>query len=358
MDTRPSLLIMDIVGKEMKTLKIHSGERDSTILVGERLENLNTYLPSKDVVIITDKTIFKLYGNRFPACHVIEIGIGEDVKNLDTVQYIYGRLLESGAQRSTIIVGIGGGVVCDISGFVASTYLRGLRFGFVPTTLLSQVDASVGGKNGVNLRGYKNLVGVFNQPEFVICDSSLLKTLTEKEILNGCAEVVKHAAIGDRNLFSYLEEQGENVLKCDPHIIERLVYDSAVIKSSIVNRDERENNERRKLNFGHTFGHAVEKVTHMGHGESISIGMVVASAISQKRGLLPDAENKRLNELLTTLTLPTHIRADKIKLMDAMEKDKKREGATINFVLLEKIGQAIIEQISLEELEAVINEEV
>ncbi len=188
--------------------------------------------------------------------------------------------------RTAFIVGIGGGIVCDITGFVASTYLRGVRFGFAATTLLAQVDASAGGKNGVNFSGYKNMVGMFNQPEFVICDPEVLQTLSERDRGCGLAEIVKHAAIADDGLFCYLEENVGEVLALSPPTVRRMVYDSVVIKSEIVNRDEKETGERRKLNFGHTFGHAVEKITGAPHGEAVSIGMMVAARLSARRGYL------------------------------------------------------------------------
>ena len=261
----------------MKTLEIHGSTGVSTILVGEKLKNLRKYIPAEKAVIITDANVKHFYQKNFPPYDVITIGTGEKIKNLDTVRYIYGKLVELEADRSTFIIGIGGGIVCDIAGFVASTYLRGVRFGFVSSTLLSQVDASVGGKNGVNFEGYKNIIGVFNQPQFVICDLNLLNTLPKKEVLYGLAEVVKHAAIGDMDLFTYLDDHYQKALTLDTGVIERLVYDSVVIKSAIVNRDEKEKGERRKLNFGHTFGHAVEKTTGVPHGEAVSIGMVMAS---------------------------------------------------------------------------------
>ncbi|MEA1949641.1 MAG: 3-dehydroquinate synthase family protein, partial [Thermodesulfobacteriota bacterium] len=241
----------------MKTLEIHGSTGDSTIRVGEKLLDLGKYIPSENVVIITDVNVKRFYQNNFPPHPVITIQTGEKIKNLDTVRSIYGELVELGVDRSTVIIGIGGGIVCDITGFVASTFLRGVKFGFVSSTLLSQVDASVGGKNGVNFKGYKNMVGVFSQPEFVICDLNLLNTLPQKEVLCGLAEIVKHAAIGDGDLFEYLEEHYRKALALDSAVIERLVYDSVVIKSAIVNKDEKEKGERRKLNFGHTFGHAI-----------------------------------------------------------------------------------------------------
>ena len=292
----------------------------------------------------------------FPSYDVITIGTGEKIKNLDTVRYIYGKLMESEADRSTFIIGIGGGIVCDIAGFVASTYLRGVRFGFVSSTLLSQVDASVGGKNGVNFEGYKNIIGVFNQPQFVICDLNLLNTLPKKEVLCGLAEIVKHAAIGDMDLFTYLEDHYQKALALDTGVIERLVYDSVVIKSDIVSRDEKEKGERRKLNFGHTFGHAVEKTTGVPHGEAVSVGMVMASVLSVKKGHLMAKDAERIKKLLQRLKLPTRLEADRKTVIDALRKDKKRKGDQIYFVLLNDIGNPFVDLISIEELEAMVND--
>jgi 3-dehydroquinate synthase len=340
----------------VKVLEIHGATGDSTILIGESLGDLRKYISAEEVVIITDTNVRSYYLKDFLSYEVIEIGTGEKVKNLDTVQAIYGKLVELEADRSSFIVGIGGGIVCDIAGFVASTYVRGVRFGFVPSTLLSQVDASVGGKNGVNLGGYKNMVGVFNQPEFVICDMNLLRTLPDREISCGFAEIVKHAAIGDADLFSYLEAHHEKALELDTEVIERLVYDSLIIKSSIVNRDEKEEGERRKLNFGHTFGHAIESTTGVSHGEAVSAGMLVASALSKKRGYLPPEDAGRIEELLEKLKLPTRLQLDGARVLDALRKDKKRKRESINFVFLHGIGNAVVEEISIRELEALVNE--
>ncbi len=340
----------------MKTLEIHGSTKSSTIRVGEKLQNLSNYIPAENVVIITDVNVKRFYQNNFPPYPVITIQTGEKIKNLDTVRNIYGKLVEFGVDRSTVIIGIGGGIVCDITGFVASTFLRGVKFGFVSTTLLSQVDASVGGKNGVNFQGYKNMVGVFNQPEFVICDLNLLNTLPEKEVLCGLAEIVKHAAIGDADLFKYLEEHYQKALALDAVVIEKLVYDSVVIKSAIVNKDEKEKGERRKLNFGHTFGHAIEKTTGVRHGEAVSAGMVMASELSVKRGHLQLKDAERIKDLLGDLKLPTHLPADRKTVFDALQKDKKRQGDRIYFVLLEDIGKPFVDQISIKELEDILND--
>ncbi len=337
---------------KMKTLKIHGDTGDSTILVGEVLGSLGKYAPLEKTVVITDSNVRRHYQKDFPSCEVIEIGSGEKIKNLDSVRKICQRLMDMEADRSSFIVGIGGGVVCDIAGFVASIYLRGVRFGFVSTTLLSQVDASIGGKNGVNLGGYKNMMGVFNQPEFVICDMNLLKTLAEKDLLSGFAEIVKHAVIGDPELFSYLEANYERGLSLDTEVIQRLVCDSIVIKSSIVNRDEKETGERRKLNFGHTFGHAIEKTAGISHGEAVSAGMVIASELSKKRGYLSPKEAEKIVILLKNLKLPTRLPFDHGSVLEALRKDKKRDGNSINFVLLRAIGHAVVEKISIKELMA------
>ena len=339
----------------MKTLEIHGSTGDSTILIGERLRNLRKYIPSEKAVIITDTNVKHHYLKDFPSCEVIEMGAGEKIKNLDTVRTIYRKLVDYEVDRSSFIIGVGGGVICDIAGFVASTYLRGVRFGFVPSTLLSQVDASVGGKNGVNFGGYKNMVGVFNQPEFVICDMSLLKTLPEIEISSGLAEIVKHAVIGDVDLFSYLEGYHEKALTLDSEMIENLVYRSLLIKSSIVNRDVKEKGERRKLNFGHTFGHAIEGTTGVSHGEAVSLGMVVASAFSAIRNHLPYEDSERIEALLRKLKLPTKIKLDRERVLDALRKDKKRKMDSIQFVFLQGIGNAVVEEISIKELDNVVN---
>jgi 3-dehydroquinate synthase len=338
----------------MKVLKIKGSVRESVIYVGEKLKNVSEYIPVKSTVIITDSNVSAHYLTDFPPCPVITIGIGEKNKTLETVKEIFARLLELEIQRSSFILGIGGGIVCDIAGFVASTYLRGIRFGFVSTTLLSQVDASVGGKNGVNFEGYKNMVGVFNQPEFVICDTELLRTLPKNELVNGFGEIVKHAAIGDKNMFGYIEAQYEKALELNPEVIEKLVYDSVVIKSDIVNRDEKETGERRKLNFGHTFGHAIEKTLEVPHGEAISIGMVVAAALSVKKGLLSQNMADRLTSLLKKLKLPTSFNMNMNDVVDAIGKDKKREGNSIYFILLEDIGKAVVQEIPIQELKTVL----
>ena len=340
----------------METITIKADSGPSRILIGERLENLQRYVPEAKLIVITDVNVGKLYPLDSMAADVVTIGTGEAIKTLDTVRDIYARLISSGADRSAFIVGVGGGIVCDITGFAASTFLRGVRFGFVATTLLAQVDASVGGKNGVNYEGYKNMVGLFHQPEFVICDPELLKTLPRKEISCGLAEIVKHAAIADADLFAYLEKHAEDILALDRRAIEKLVRVSVRIKSAIVSRDETEKGMRRLLNFGHTFGHAIEKVAGVPHGEAVSMGMVIASALSVQKGLLSAQEDQRLRAVLNNLKLPTRIAENSSKITEAIAKDKKRAGDRIHFVLLNGIGTARVDQLSMKEIEGALNE--
>jgi len=339
----------------MKTISIKGNKVNSNIFINEQLGNLNKYIQSEHVVIITDENVSRLYNDKFPKYDVITIGIGEKIKTIETAVSIYEKLLDLDVQRSSFIVGIGGGIVCDISGFVASTFLRGIRFGFVSTTLLSQVDASVGGKNGVNLEGYKNIIGVFNQPEFVICDLNLLKTLPAKELLCGFAEIVKHALIEDSLYFDFLKHNYQKALCLDIDILEKIVYDSIMIKASVVNKDELEKGERRKLNFGHTFGHAIEKISKLAHGESVSIGMSLASELSLKKNLITENDYLQITSLLESMKLPTKCEFDKDEIISALKKDKKRKGDLIHFVLLEKIGKSIISKISIKDLDIFLN---
>ena len=340
----------------VKRLEIHGNTGDSTIYVNEKIRNLKKYIPSKKSVIITDAVVRRHYEKYFSSNRILEIGTGENIKNLDTVRTLYGKLMDLGVDRSSFIVGFGGGIVCDITGFVASTYMRGVRFAFVASTLLSQVDASTGGKNGVNYDGYKNMVGVFNQPEWVLCDPHLLKTLPAKEIRCGLAEVVKHAAIADADLFSYLEQNYEEALRLDAEVMEKLVYDNIVIKSSIVNRDEKEKGERRKLNFGHTLGHAIENTAGLSHGEAVSAGMVFASGLSARKGYLPKEDVERIKVLLKKFGLPTTLCIDGARVLDALKRDKKKEGERIHFVLLHGIGHGAVEEIAMNELRDILKD--
>lgn len=340
----------------MKSLLIQSSIGKSEILVGENLANVSKYLPqNKKIAIITDSRINELYGSKFPSAElVIEIPQGEKNKTLQTLDIIFENLIKKEFDRSSFILAIGGGIVCDVAGFAAASFLRGIEFGFVSTTLLSQVDASVGGKNGVNFHGYKNMIGTFCLPEFVICDPEMLKTLPQSELISGMAEVVKHGLIASPSLFEYAEQNTEKIFQFDPEVFERFVYESVVIKSSIVNEDAKESGIRRILNFGHTFGHAIEKSKGIQHGMAVSIGMVIAAKISVSRGLLSQSDADRITVLLKKLKLPTEFTIDPDVLLEGFKRDKKREGDGIYFVLLKSIGTAIVEKLTLKELESYI----
>jgi 3-dehydroquinate synthase len=335
----------------MKTIEIATETRDSKIVIGESYKNLSRYLPSGRSIIITDDNILKHYGHAFPSVPVISIGLGEKNKTLDTLSLIFDRLVEHEADRSTFIVAIGGGIVCDVAGFAASVFMRGLRFGFVSTSLLSQVDASVGGKNGVNFRGYKNMLGVFNQPDFVIIDTSMLATLDKREFRSGFAEIVKAAAISDEKLFRYIERHVAEALENKPEVMEKLIYESVLIKSRVVLRDEKEMGERKILNFGHTFAHAIEHNTGILHGEAVSIGMVLAAKLSVRLGMLQSSELERIERLLGRLQLPLALKTGQSGLLSAMKKDKKREGNFLHMVFLDRIGNAVIKKLSFNQLE-------
>jgi len=334
----------------MEIFHVKGQSKLSSIYVGEHLKNLENYLPSGQTIIITDENIKKYYQKDFPDVPVITIGTGEGIKTLATVETILKELIYYSCDRSSFIVGIGGGIVCDITGFVASTFLRGINFGFVSTSLLSQVDASVGGKNGVNLDAYKNMVGVFNQPEFVICDIDLLSTLPKKEISNGLAEIVKHALISDKDLFKFLEKHKHNALRLDNDTIFKLVATSVKIKSQVVQQDEKEAGERRKLNFGHTIGHAIEKFEMAEHGRAVAMGMVAAARFSQAKHLIHQEDVFRITQLLNDLNLPTILDYPAKEIINAVEKDKKKQGNDLFYVFLEQIGKARVEKISFNDM--------
>lgn len=336
----------------MATFTIHTSGKESRILVGQSISRLTDLVPSH-AVIITDQVVNDLYGEYWKDYRTIITGQGEKNKTTATVEEIFRRLLEFSIDRSGFILGIGGGIVCDIAGFVASTYMRGIKFGFVPTTLLAQVDASIGGKNGVNFQGYKNMIGTFNQPDFILSDPKVLKSLPAEERSNGFAEIVKHALIADEDLFVYIEKHIDEMLNLNSQVINYLIKRSVEIKSSIVNLDEREKGERRKLNFGHTFGHAIEKATGISHGKAVSLGSVTASRFSLNRGYLKEYDFERIQNVLEKLKLPIKGDFDKNKILSALLRDKKREQERIHFVLLSSIGHAVVDQISIEEVQKI-----
>lgn len=335
---------------EMEKIELQGLYGKSTVVIGEKLARVGDYLPNSNVFIVTDANVKAFHSKDFPDYPTYSIAPGESSKSLEAAGELYRWLLEVGADRHSFVLGIGGGVVCDLAGFVASTFMRGMGFGFVATSLLAQVDASVGGKNGVNLQGYKNIVGTFSQPNFVICDTNLLSTLPQEEYLNGYAEIVKHALIADAQMFSFIEQNVDEVKTFSPIILERLVAHSVKIKAAIVQADEFEKGERKKLNLGHTWGHAVEKVTEMSHGKSVSVGLEFAARLSVSKGLLDNRDYMRIMNILRDLNLPICIKVNPMHIYEALMKDKKKANTSIDFILMRGIGSVAIERLPLDEI--------
>lgn len=334
----------------MEKIIISSGDTVSGILVGGRWEAVVKLLPENNIVIITDENVFNIYGHLFPAFPVLKIKPGEDSKQLKVIEKLAKRLLQNGIDRSGFILAVGGGVVCDIAGFLASVYMRGIRCGYVSTTLLSQVDASTGGKNGVNLGMIKNVIGNFRQPEFVICDTSMLATLPKDEYLSGLAELIKTGIIGDVNIIEILENKYKEVINRDKALLTDLVARSVRFKASVVSEDEKETGLRRILNFGHTYGHAVELYQSVKHGFAVATGMELATIFSYKKGYINKNEKERITKLLKKydLLFENNIPAEKIK--ELILHDKKKSGNEIHFVFTEGIGKAEVRKIPVSEV--------
>ena len=341
----------------MKIITVEAESKSSRILIGESLDNVMEYVGDRHTIILTDSNILRYYKNRFPKnVPIIEIGMGEKNKTLATLEYIMGKLVEYEADRSTFLLAIGGGIVCDVGGFAASVYMRGVPFGFVSTTLLSQVDASVGGKNGVNYQGFKNMVGVFNQPEFVICDPTMLETLDKEEFRSGFAEIIKAGAIKDRSLFDFCRDHAQEALANNSEVVTHIVYESIKIKAGVVKADEREKGERRLLNFGHTFAHSIEKMATTLHGKAVSIGMALAARVSQHLGMISEQDTIAITSVIGCYGLPTEPGMPVQQLFEAMKQDKKREGNAIHLVLLEEIGKGVTRKITYNELQKITND--
>jgi 3-dehydroquinate synthase len=281
---------------------------------------------------------------------LITVSAGETAKSLKTVQTCYDQLAAHRLERKSFIVALGGGVVGDLAGFVAATYLRGIPFVQIPTTLLAQVDSSVGGKTGVNLKAGKNLVGAFYQPRLVLCDLETLDTLPEREFRAGLAEVIKYGIIFDAKLFAQIEKDLPKILKRDEKILSQTIARCCEIKAEVVSKDETESGLRSILNFGHTIGHAIENTAGYGkilHGEAISIGQIAAAKLSGKILGFPQRDVERIENLFQRAGLPTQIKlnsSQRQKLFAAMKLDKKVSGGEIKFVLAKKIGKVVWNQ--------------
>ena len=322
---------------------------ESKVAFGSASELLAEFLPpTARVIVIADANIDRCHAELLEPYEKIIIGQGESIKTLHTVEELVRELISREADRSTFLLGIGGGIVTDITGFVASIYMRGIRFGFVPTTLLAQVDASVGGKNGVNLDGFKNMVGCFNQPEFVICDSALLGSLPDREFRAGIAEMVKAAVIGDELLFELFENHSFDDFRKDTDLLSQAIERAVRVKAAIVERDEREAGERRLLNLGHTIGHAIEKCSRkMLHGEAVAAGMGVVARYAAGRGVCSNECAERIITILDNYGLPTLSPIDPHELQNAILRDKKRRGNLLALILPERIGKCRIEEIEI-----------
>ncbi len=338
----------------MNQLKINSAGERSLLIMGGTMDDIRALLPGKGLFIITDSNVNRLWGHLFPAGEVLVIEAGEKSKTLATVEELCRRMLLAGADRSSFVLGFGGGVVCDIAGLTASLFMRGVRHAFVSTSLLSQVDASIGGKTGVNLGDYKNIIGTFRHPEFVLCDYSMLSTLPETEFVSGLGEVYKHAVIRDRNLFFDLSANAESLASRDHGLIGDIILRAVKIKAATVRRDPLEHGVRRLLNFGHTFGHVLETQHILPHGIAVAQGMILAAELSVWKGEMPHSELSLLKKalekagLLPDLLMPANI-------VSRIARDKKGESGSVNFVLLRSVGSAIIRKLSLTEIQEFVN---
>lgn len=349
----------------MEEIQVNLGERSYPILVGAGLaENLPDRVRSilagaSGIVLLTHPKLARLYGRSFlknfgRKIEKVEIPDGERFKTLSTVQKVYTALLQKKIDRSGFLLTLGGGVVGDVGGFVAATYLRGIAYAQVPTSLIAQVDAAIGGKSGVNFQG-KNLVGAFYQPRFVLSDPTFLKTLPDRHFRSGLAEVIKYGVIGDPGLFDFLEKNVGKILAHDPEALVFLITRSGRAKAEIVAKDERETTGLRMLlNFGHTFGHSIEKMTGYGqwlHGEAVARGMLIAAELSAARGFCTMETVTRLQKLLGIyglLSKPFLLK--RRRLLAPILLDKKMRSGKIRFVFMKKIGEAVVTPVTPEEL--------
>ncbi len=341
----------------MKTLKVELGDRSYPIHIGQGLlrhaELLKPHVSGSRVLVVTNETVGPLYLdplrkllNPWKPVSVI-LPDGEQYKNLDILNSIYTALLENRCDRKTTLVALGGGVIGDMTGFAAATYQRGVPFIQIPTTLLAQVDSSVGGKTGVNHALGKNMIGAFHQPNCVLIDTDTLATLPDKELSAGLAEVIKYGLIGDPEFFAWLEANMHKLLARDPQALALAIERSCTDKAKVVAADERERGQRALLNLGHTFGHAIETGAGYGnwlHGEAVAAGICMAADLSRRLGWLKNEEVLRIESLVRKAALPTRAPASlsSTTLRDFMSVDKKVEAGQLRLVLPKGLGQAVI----------------
>lgn len=346
----------------MELVQVELGDRSYNIIIDSSImSDIGTKLLPFDfssrVCVITNPVVHKLYGKTVIEsmieagfeCSEILIPDGEEYKDYFWTYHILTSLLERRIDRNSCLIALGGGVIGDITGFAASIYMRGIHFIQVPTTLLSQVDSSVGGKTGVNHMLGKNMIGAFYQPKLVCIDTNTLKTLPEKQLLCGIAEIIKYGIICDDELFSFMEQNRDRILKLDIPALKHIIKRSCEIKADIVSKDERESGMRALLNFGHTIGHAIETATGYRrylHGEAVAIGMHLEARLSQKMGLLDRAQVFRIKSLLDDYGLPSELPPDLHldRLIGHMKIDKKVEAGQIKLILPERIGKVIIKK--------------
>lgn len=342
----------------MHKVRVKLGDNSYTVHIGESLLAEAGSIISKlgftdKAVIITNPDVGKLYAAHLQKSlksagfntAVLTVPEGEEFKTLDTAGRLYLEMAAFGAERNTPVLALGGGVIGDLAGFVAATYMRGVPFIQLPTTLLAQVDSSVGGKVAVDHAQLKNMVGTFYQPKVVIADITVLKTLPASQLSNGLSEAIKHGIIKDARLFAYFEKNITRIRQGDPEMLEHIVATDVRIKAGVVSQDERDNGLRHILNFGHTVGHAVESVTNfeVAHGEAVAIGMVAACRVAEQMDLFSSAEADKVAALLEAAGLNTKLPAvDLAAVMDAMRHDKKMSAGKIKFVLPRAIGEVII----------------
>ncbi|HEX4943196.1 MAG TPA: 3-dehydroquinate synthase [Usitatibacteraceae bacterium] len=352
-----------------RTLTVGLGERSYPIHIGPGLIGQGAlfapYLGSGRAALVTNETVAPLYADTveksLAACGArffrVVIPDGEAEKRWETLERVYGELLRAQADRRTVIVALGGGVVGDLAGFAAATYQRGVPLIQVPTTLLAQVDSSVGGKTAVNHPLGKNMIGAFHQPLAVIADTRTLDTLPDRELAAGLAEVIKYGAIRDLPFFEWLEENVDRLRAREAAALAHAIRRSCEIKAEVVALDERESGVRALLNLGHTFGHAIETLEGYGawlHGEAVAAGMAMAARLSARLGRLPAGDARRLEALIRRAGLPVEPPALAVDAwLDAMGRDKKNESGRITFILLDRLGAAAIEKhVPAGELEA------
>lgn len=352
------------------TLNVDLGERSYPIVIGPGLLDdgalLARHIQGQKVAIVTNTTVAPLYLERV-AGHlrgagreVVEIVLpdGEEHKNWQSLNLVYDALLQAKCDRKTTLVALGGGVIGDLTGFAASSYMRGVPFVQIPTTLLAQVDSSVGGKTGINHPLGKNMIGAFYQPRAVLADTATLDTLPARELAAGLAEVIKHGAILDAAFFDWIEANVEQLNKRDPQALAHAIARSCEIKAEVVRKDEREGGLRAVLNFGHTFGHAIENGLGYGewlHGEAVGCGMVMAADLSARLGLIDPASVERVRALVRAAGLPASAPdLGEARWIELMAVDKKNEGGEIRFILLKPLGSPAITTAPLEHLRSTL----